>query len=112
MLTLLPLGCAGRPGEAAERALAETFLEGIRVGRVEEAWTGASPEFKSFMGKDQFKSFVWSNPVLKEKAVFEKAEPLPEGKWVLCSFAGKSKKVLLTLGPEEGGWKVVGMKVE
>lgn len=97
------------------KIIAEQFLQEIQSEKSDDLWQKTSPEFKSYMGKEQFKAFVFSNPVLREKLHFQKEEPFPEGgKWILCSFSSDkpAKTVKVFVGRDGMDWLVHGLKVE
>ena len=101
--------------QGSGRMVAEPFLDEIRQGALDATWQKTSAEFKSFMGKEQFKAFVLMNPILREKTVFQKEEPFPEGgKWLVCSFGAEKspKAVKVFVGKEQNTWLVHGLKVE
>ena len=117
VLFCLVLGCSSQPTPeiGSGRKITEEFLKEIQAGNTYEVWQKTSPEFKSYMGKEQFKAFVFSNPVLREKLHFQKEEPFPEGgKWILCSFSSDkpAKTVKVFVGRDGMDWLVHGLKVE
>lgn len=117
VLFCLALGCSSQPTPefGSGRKITEEFLKEIQAGNTDGVWQKTSSEFKSYMGKEQFKAFVFSNPVLREKLHFQKEEPFPEGgKWILCSFSQDkpSKTVKVFVGRDGMDWLVHGMKVE
>ncbi|MCI0456744.1 MAG: DUF4019 domain-containing protein [Gemmataceae bacterium] len=106
------------PGLTAEegRDIAMAFLATIRTGRVDDAWSRTSAEFKSAMGRDRFRALVRSKPVLKSAANFQACDikstnvpPVAE-----CTFRTASGGVVIrvVLSPEQGKWKVGRLAVE
>ncbi|MFZ9822326.1 MAG: hypothetical protein ACO3GX_12615 [Gemmataceae bacterium] len=117
ILFCLTTGCSPQsiPEIGSGRKITEEFLIEIQAGNMDEVWQKTSSEFKSYMGREQFKAFVASNPVLREKLHFQKEEPFPEGgRWVLCSFSPDKpvKMVKVFVGKEGDLWLVHGLKVE
>lgn len=117
ILFCLTTGCSPQsiPEIGSGRKITEEFLNEIQAGNMDEVWQKTSSEFKSYMGREQFKAFVASNPVLREKLQFQKEEPFPEGgKWLVCSFGAEKnpKAVKVFVGKEQNTWLVHGLKVE
>ena len=50
------------------KAEADSFLEKLRKGQIDQAWQSAASDFKSYMGKDTLRTLVKKNPALKELA--------------------------------------------
>ena len=89
-------------------AVAAAFLAEIRSGKVDQAWDGTGTEFKSFMGKDQFRQFVKKHAALKTQATA--GETTPQGALRECGFMCGSLKVLVIVGNAGGQWKVEGLR--
>jgi hypothetical protein len=102
------------PDEAKEKAA--TFLDEIRAGRVDNAWAGTSADFKSMYGRERFRQYVKSKPVLKRPAEFEACEFKTEGdlRTAECTFRSSSGKgsIKVVLNVDEGVWKVGRLSVE
>lgn len=111
------LACSDKNRQSVEmeKPIADTFLKLITNGKIEEAWDGTSAEFKSYMGKAQFKSTVAMNPFLKKELTFEKAEKDEKSKMLTnCSYmdANRKKKIIVIIGPDPDTVRVQGMKIE
>jgi hypothetical protein len=120
LVILFSAGCAARIAPQAEgRAAAEPFLENIRNDKVDAAWESTSAEFKSDMGRENFRRFVKGHPVLKQPLDFAAYEPnqtngLPFG---ACDFttpqsAPTPAKVRILVARENDQWKVERLIVE
>lgn len=88
--------------------VAAAFLAEIRAGKVDQAWDGTGTEFKSFMGKDQFRQFVKKHAALKTQATA--GETTAQGALHECAFMCGSLKVLVIVGNAGGQWKVEGIR--
>jgi hypothetical protein len=102
------------PDGAKEQAAA--FLGEVRAGRVDDAWAGTSADFKSMYGRDRFRQFVKSKPVLKAPAEFEACEFKTDGdlRTAECAFrpAGGKGSIKVVLNVDQGAWKVGRLSVE
>lgn len=95
--------------------MAERFLTEVRTGRVDAAWETTSSDFKSMYGRDRFRGYVRSKPMLKSTAEFEKCEFKSEGPLRLaeCTFRlGGKSTITIVLHPDQGNWKVGRFNVE
>jgi|YNPMSStandDraft_1061717.scaffolds.fasta_scaffold20274_3 hypothetical protein len=102
------------PGEAQEKAAA--FLDQIRTGRVDEAWTETSTDFKSMYGRERFRQFVRNQPVLRMAVEFESCEFSRQAQLrvVECTFrpVGGKGTIKVILNVDQGTWKVGRLHVE
>lgn len=105
---LLPAGTATPSNDAT--GVAGAFLEEIRTGKIDQAWEGTGTEFKSFMGKDQFRQFVKKHGALK--SVAKVGETAAQGSLRECAFNCGALKVVVTLGASGGQWKVEGIRAD
>lgn len=113
-------GCGGSvPPQAEGRAAAEPFLENIRNDKVDAAWESTSAEFKSDMGRENFRRFVKGHPVLKQPLDFSAYEPNQTNGLAFgaCDFktpqsAPASAKVRILVAREDNQWKVERVIVE
>jgi hypothetical protein len=87
---------------------AAAFLAEVRAGKVDQAWDGTGTEFKSFMGKDQFRQFVKKHAALKTQATA--GETTAQGALRECVFICGSLKVIVIVGNSGGQWKVEGIR--
>jgi hypothetical protein len=94
---------ASDPGQAAS-----AFMADIRAGKIDQAWEGTGSEFKSFMGKEQFRQFVKNHTALKTQATA--GATTPQGIFRECAFMCGSLKVLVIVGNADGQWKVEGIR--
>jgi len=100
---------AGTPMPVADPAMtAAAFLAEIRSGKADLAWEGTGSEFKSFMGRDQFRQFVKNHAGLRIAAVA--GESVATGPLRECSFTCGTLKVVVIVGPVDGHWKVEGIR--
>jgi hypothetical protein len=88
--------------------VAAAFLAEVRAGKVDQAWDGTGTEFKSFMGKDQFRQFVKKHAALKTQATA--GETTAQGALRECVFICGSLKVIVIVGNSGGQWKVEGIR--
>jgi hypothetical protein len=120
LAALFAAGCGSSvPPQAEGRAAAEPFLENLRNDKIDAAWESTSAEFKSDMGRENFRRFVKGHPVLKQPLDFAAYEPnqtngLPFG---ACDFrtpqsAPTSAKVRILVAREDDKWKVERVIVE
>lgn len=95
---------------------AEAFLEGVRGGQVDDAWAGTAADFKSMCGRDRFRQYVSSKPVLKTPVTFEACEFKTNGSLRLaeCTFqpAGGKEAITVVLSIDQDSWKVGRLSVE
>lgn len=100
---------AGTPTPVADPAItAAAFLAEIRSGQADSAWEGTGAEFKSYMGRDQFRQFVRSHAGLKSPAVA--GDSVANGALRECAFTCGGLKVVVIVGPSGGQWKVEGIR--
>ena len=99
--------------------IAEPFLTAVRTGKEDEALQSTTAEFKSDMGKENFRKFVAKNPILKEELGFANSVPVKMNNLdrYECAFgkkgsSGAGAKVRVLLAPEQGKWKVERLIVE
>lgn len=102
------------PDGAQEKA--EAFLEAVRGGRADDAWAGTAADFKSMYGRDRFRQYVRSKPVLKTPATFEACDFKTNGslRMAECTFrpaAGKGA-ITVVLSIDQDSWKVGRLSVE
>lgn len=118
---LMLTGCSGGGGGSAPspddgRAVAATFLDQIRAGQVDQAWAGTTPEFKSMLGLEGFRSYVRKNPESKAPAEFVACVPKPANGLDLAESSFRSTKSAKTLkvllGKDAGTWKVERFAIE
>lgn len=106
------------PGLSEEeaRAMAAGFLAEIRAGRVDAAWSATAPDFKSMYGRDRFRTYVKSKPVLKTSTEFERCDFKVDGDLRLaeCTFrpVGGKGIIKVVLSPDQRVWKVGRLAVE
>jgi hypothetical protein len=101
------------PAGAQEKA--EAFLEAVRAGRADDAWAGTAADFKSMYGRDRFRQYVRSKPVLKTPATFEGCEFKTNGslRMAECTFrpAGGKGTITVVLSIDQDSWKVGRLSV-
>jgi len=102
------------PDEARQKATA--FLDDVRAGRADDAWAGTSADFKSMYGRERFRQFVKSKPVLKGPAEFQACEFKTNGdlRVAECTFrpAHGRGSITVVLNVDQGVWKVGRLDVE
>jgi hypothetical protein len=101
---------------AAAQALATEFLDAVRTGRVDEAWAGTSTDFKSMYGRDRFRQFVRSKPVLASPLECVRCEQklnssLPLVECVFRPSRGR-EQVVVVLQFDQTQWKIGRLSVE
>ncbi|MCS6864587.1 MAG: hypothetical protein RMJ56_15695 [Gemmataceae bacterium] len=101
---------------AAAQQKAQEFLDALRSGRIDEAWAGTSTDFKSMYGRERFRQFVKSKPVLASPVEFVSCEqkmdnPLP---LLECHFrpARGSGRIVVVLQFDQTEWKIGRLSVE
>lgn len=105
------------PPPADEAAgIAAGFLDRIRAGKPDDAWAATGAEFKSLQGRDAFRAYVRAHQKkLLAPTQLERAAPLPSAGLPLteCVFrpAGGGA-IRVTVGTEDGIWKVARLVVE
>jgi hypothetical protein len=96
--------------------IATDFLNTLRAGRVDEAWAGTSNDFKSMSGREAFRRYARTHPVLKEPLEYVSCDFLTDSplKMAECTFRSSSgpAKIKVVLHPEGGQWKVGKLAVE
>jgi hypothetical protein len=92
------------------QTVAAAFLDQVRAGQVDQAWESSGVEFKSFMGRDQFRLLVKKHPELKGPAT--PGEVVNEGPLRSCSFMCGKLKLAIIVASADGRWRVEGVKVE
>jgi len=121
VLLAVAAGCgASTPDDTAARTVIEQFHEQIRTGDVDAAWESTTADFKSDEGRDAFKRFVKSRPVLSQPLEFAELKQVEVNgltRWesTLRPAAGQesSPAVVKTMIAEEAGeWKVERLLVE
>jgi hypothetical protein len=99
---------------AKEKAAA--FLDEVRAGRVDDAWAATSADFKSMYGRDRFRQYVKSKPILKTPAEFDTCEFKTDSelRTAECLFrpAGGKGAIKVVLNVDQGAWKVGRLSVE
>ncbi len=102
------------PDEARQKAT--RFLDDLRAGRADDAWAGTSADFKSMYGRERFRQFVRSKPVLKVPAEFQACEFKTNGdlRVAECTFRPTHGKgsITVVLNVDQGVWKVGRLDVE
>jgi hypothetical protein len=122
LVAVVAVGCGGGGGPAPQdegRAAAEPFLENIRNDRVDAAWESTSAEFKSDMGRENFRRFVKGHPALKQPLDFAAYEANKTNGLTFGAFdfktpesAPKPAKVRILVARENDQWKVERLIVE
>ena len=96
--------------------IAAGFLADIRAGKADDAWANTSTDFKSMSGREVFRRYAKSKPVMKEPAEFVGCTFKTEGQLRLaeCTFrpAGGKGTITVVLHPEGGSWKVGKLTAE
>ena len=92
------------------QAVAVAFLGQVRAGQADQAWESTGVEFKSFMGRDQFRLLVKKHPELKGPAT--PGEVVNEGTLRSCSFMCGKLKLAVVVAAAEGRWRVEGVRVD
>jgi hypothetical protein len=114
-------GCGGpsSPDDTEARAVVERFLEQVRGGQVDAAWESTTSDFKSDEGRDSFRKYVKSRPVLSqplEIVELKRVEVHGLTRWeaILHPPAdSKSPATVRTMIAAEGdAWKVERLVVE
>jgi len=121
-LPIFAAGCgrAAPPDDQEARAVVEKFLEQVRTGQVDAAWESTTADFKSDEGRDAFRRFVKSRPVLSkplEFAELKQVEVHGLTRWEAELRPAADPKtppaVVKTMIAEEAGvWKVERIVVE
>lgn len=99
------------------RPIAEAFLTDVRTGRIDRidaAWDGTTPEFKSNQGREQFRKYVKTQKRLAETAQFQSAQ-MSEANGVRvaeCLFLTPQGPVRVLLARDENKWKVERILVD
>jgi hypothetical protein len=123
VVLLIGGGCSSGPGAAPRpedgRNVADAFLAEIRNDHVDAAWESTTAEFKSDMGRENFRKFARKHPLLKEPLEFAQYEPdktngVTRG---ACDYrtpeaAKVQAKVRLLVAREGKDWKVERLIVE
>jgi len=122
LLSAVGCGQAFAPDSDSGKLIATGFLDDLRAGKVEDAWQGASTEFKSLMGLHSLKDLVKRHPALKAPAEFAERRPVELNGRKLAEhvFLGTSKvrgkpvpsTIKVLLGAEHGGLRVEKLSVE
>ena len=109
-------GCGGSstPDDTAARTVIEQFHEQIRSGDVDAAWESTTADFKSDEGRDAFRRFVKSRPVLGQPLEFTELKQVEVNgltRWEATLRPAADQKssttVVKTMIAEEAGvWKV------
>lgn len=98
------------------RKTAEGFLLAVREGKVDEAWTGTTAEFKSLMGQEEFRKTVKGSQELLSPTEFEGFESKPRDGLALAEYKFRplrgSGKVVVLLAPEGNSWKVERVAID
>lgn len=115
-------GCGGTapPDDTAARTVIERFHEQIRTGDVDAAWESTTADFKSDEGRDAFRRFVKSRPVLSQPLEFAEIKQVEINgltRWEATLRPPGDQKspatVVKTMIAQEAGiWKVERMIVE
>jgi hypothetical protein len=100
--------------------VADTFLQQVRSGRVDDAWQSTTAEFKSAMGKETFRRFVKTNPALSapaERTGFQNvtANRIRFGEYTYRATPNKpadQAKIRVWIAREQGEWRVDRVFVE
>lgn len=109
-------GTAKPPSDGRE--IVEPFLEQVRSGHIDDAWQSTTAEFKSFLGREEFRKFVSQHPELKQPLEFTgheliKTHGLERNQ---CAYrpadAGAKGRVRILLAQEQSEWKVEAVFVE
>ena len=132
VLLCLGISCGGLSSSAPDdgQAAAEAFLDAIRKGQVEPAWTGTTAEFKSLIGLDTLREYVLETP-----ADFVESRMIESGRGPMARYtfhavaptktkgkAGKAAKdaksapvdvtIQVTTCRTDGAWKVERLALE
>jgi len=88
----------------------------VRDGKSDAAWATTGSEFKSYMGKAEFAKYVKQHPALKQPVgVGTKSSDgdgaMPLVKWAYLTKQDKPATIVVTIGVDDGNWKVVGIDV-
>ena len=91
------------------RAVAESFLEKVRIGKAGEAWDTATAEFKSIEGRESFMRKAKSLPILKAPLQFNSSQQVtihdePRTEFLFQSPDAKMVRILVAF--DRGDWKV------
>lgn len=92
------------------QTVAVAFLDLVRAGHVDKAWEATGAEFKSFMGREQFRLFVKKHGEMKVSAA--PGEVANEGALRHCSFMCGKLKLAVIVGVSDGRWRVEGVRPE
>lgn len=98
------------------RAVAEKFLDLIRVGQAQQAWESTTAEFKSAEGRESFVRSVKKQPVLSKPLSFVSVQTAtvqgdPRAEYIYRAAEG-GKTVRLLAGSDRGSWRIDRMIVE
>ncbi|MBX6311748.1 MAG: hypothetical protein IRY99_02320 [Isosphaeraceae bacterium] len=91
-------------------------MRDIRDGKIDSAWSGTTAEFKSFMGREQFRAYVRAHRALSEPSEFSAAQAvsrngLPMTEYIFRPRSGAST-IKVLLAREQGQWKPERLTVE
>ncbi len=102
------------------QVIVEEFLQQLRAGKTDQAWSATAADFKSYLGREAFRSFVGKHPELKQPLEFQAhsaatAALLPE--YIYQTTAGSAKNktprtVKIRLVREAELWKVESLAVQ
>ena len=115
VLLAFAAGCgSSTPDDSAARTVIEKFHEQIRSGEVDAAWESTTADFKSDEGRDAFRRFVKSRPVLGKPLEFTELKQVEVNgltRWEATLRPAADQKssttVVKTMIAEEAGvWKV------
>lgn len=124
ILALVSAGCGGIIGGTSGdgRDAAVAFLDDLKAGRIEGAWQGTSPEFKSLMGLDSLRDYVKTHPALKGQAEYAESRDATREGHTLIEHVFRAKALVrkkavpatvkVLVAPGAKGWAVEKLSVE
>jgi hypothetical protein len=122
VLLAFAAGCGGSstPDDTAAQTVIEQFHEQIRSGNVDAAWESTTADFKSDEGRDAFRRFVKSRPVLGQPLAFDELKQVEVNgltRWEATLRPAADQKsspavVKTMIAEEAGAWKVERLVVE
>jgi len=115
LVSLLPClltSCSGSPPVEIADAAATTFLDQLREGHVDDAWSSTTAEFKSAEGRESFRRVVKNETILKKPMKQSSSEAVTVNNLAMrkvkfqTADGSSSKAIELLLAVENDVWKV------
>jgi hypothetical protein len=110
--------CSNTPPVANAELAATQFLDQLRHGRVDEAWTSTTAEFKSAEGREAFRRSIRNEKVLKTALKQSSSETVNVNELERLKLTyrpadgSSSKTVEILLAVDDAAWKVESFLVK